>query len=126
VTKLDSNSGSISCIYDSFRHFVEDLQLWSFYETVSTNLKLTSAIIVDKVSVNLDYAKERTSLFKSNFVGQPWALWAPWAPWAKVRAQQVSGLATNNPGLPGPAINNFELSGLPGLHVYGPELIFIN
>ena len=69
VAELDRNSGSIASINDSFRHFAEDVQLWSFYETVPSNLVLTSAIIVDKGSANLGYAKERTSLLNADHRG---------------------------------------------------------
>lgn len=69
VTELDRNSGSIASINDSFRHFAEDLQLWSFYETLPSNLVVTSAIIVDKVSANLGYAKERTALLNADHRG---------------------------------------------------------
>ncbi|KAL9633201.1 MAG: hypothetical protein Q9164_004842 [Protoblastenia rupestris] len=69
VTELDRNSGSIASINDSFRHVAEDLQLWSFYETVPSNLVLTSAIIVDKASAHLGYPKERTSLLNADHRG---------------------------------------------------------
>src|SRR5215469_11463408 len=59
VTELDRNSESIASINDSFRHYAEDLQLWSFYETVPTGFKLTNVIIVDKASATLGYPKEK-------------------------------------------------------------------
>jgi hypothetical protein len=66
VAELDRSSESIASINDSFRHLAEDVQLWSFYETVPTNLVLTSMIIVDKASATLGYAKERTSLLNAD------------------------------------------------------------
>lgn len=69
VGELDRNSASIDSINDSFRHFAEDLQLWSFYETVPSSLVLTSALIVDKASATLGYAKERTSLLNADHRG---------------------------------------------------------
>jgi hypothetical protein len=61
VTELEHNSESIASINDSFRHYAEDLQLWSFYETVPSNFVLTKVIIVDKASAIGGYAKERKS-----------------------------------------------------------------
>ena len=69
VSELDRNSESISSTNDSFRHYAEDLQLWSFYETLPSSLVLTSAIIVDKVSATLGYAKERVSLLNADHRG---------------------------------------------------------
>ncbi|KAI4169254.1 MAG: hypothetical protein LQ343_005842 [Gyalolechia ehrenbergii] len=40
VNDLVPNSGAIQAINDDFRHIFQDLQLWSFYETVKTNLGL--------------------------------------------------------------------------------------
>lgn len=62
VMELDRNSRSIASINDSFRHLAEDLQLWSFYETIPSNIVIKNAMIVDKTSAILGYAKERTSL----------------------------------------------------------------
>jgi hypothetical protein len=56
-------------INDSFRHLTEDLQLWSFYETVPSNLVIKNAMIVDKASAILGYAKERTSLLNADHRG---------------------------------------------------------
>ena len=69
VSELERNSGLISSTNDSFRHFAEDLQLWSFYETVPSSLVLTSAVIVDKASATLGYARERTSLLNADHRG---------------------------------------------------------
>ena len=69
VSDLRRNSGSIAAINDSFRHHVEDVQLWSFYEALPSNLLVTSALIVDKVSATLGYAKERTSLLTADHRG---------------------------------------------------------
>ena len=48
-------SPSITIINDSFRHYIDDVQLWSFYETLSTKL----GIIVEKDSAVLDSRNER-------------------------------------------------------------------
>lgn len=60
VTALERNSESIESINESFRHFADDLQLRSFYETVPLNLVfLTKEIIVDRSSAILGYRNER-------------------------------------------------------------------
>lgn len=69
VSELDRSSGSIASINDSFRHFADDLQLWSFYESVPSNLVITNMLIVDKASATLGYAKERTSLLNADHRG---------------------------------------------------------
>jgi hypothetical protein len=69
VAELDRCSESIAAINDSFRYFAEELQLWSFYETVPTNLFLMKALIVDKVSATLGYAKERSALLNADHCG---------------------------------------------------------
>ncbi len=69
VTEIDRNSASITSTNDSFRHFAEDVQLWSFYETVPSSLVLTSSLIVDKASATLGYARERISLLNANHRG---------------------------------------------------------
>lgn len=61
VTELNRSSDSISSINDSFRHFAEDLRLWSFYETVDSDLGATKARIVDKNSATLGFAHEMNS-----------------------------------------------------------------
>ena len=58
VTGLVPNSSLIHSINISFRHYVEDLQLWSFYETFPSNLIYKNALIVDESSGTLGYAKE--------------------------------------------------------------------
>ncbi|KAF2232191.1 hypothetical protein EV356DRAFT_489005 [Viridothelium virens] len=66
VSDLRRNSSSITAVNDGFRHFAEDLQLWSFYETLPCNLFVTNALIVDKGSATLGYARERTSLLNAD------------------------------------------------------------
>jgi hypothetical protein len=61
VTELNRSSDSIPAINDSFRHFAEDLKLWSFYETIDTYLGITKVRIVDKNSATLGVAHEMTS-----------------------------------------------------------------
>lgn len=69
VSDLERNSSLINSTNDRFRHHVEDLQLWSFYETFPCQILLTSALIVDKSSATLGYAKERISPLNSDHRG---------------------------------------------------------
>ncbi|KAL9046744.1 MAG: hypothetical protein Q9214_000500 [Letrouitia sp. 1 TL-2023] len=61
VAELERNSGFINSTNDSFRHYAENLQLWSFYETFPSQIVLTNAVIVDKSSATLGYAREHIS-----------------------------------------------------------------
>ena len=69
VSELNRNSESISSTNDSFRHFADDVELWSFYETVPSSLVLTSSIVVDKASATLGYSKEHISLLNTDHRG---------------------------------------------------------
>jgi hypothetical protein len=69
VSELGRNSSSISVINDTFRHYAEDLQLWSFYETDPSNLKLFSSVVVDKDSATLGYPQERIALLNADHRG---------------------------------------------------------
>ena len=59
VTELKRNSESIASVNDSFRHVSQDLDLWSFYETLRTNLIVKTVMIVDEDSAVLGYPAER-------------------------------------------------------------------
>ena len=69
VSELLPDSISITSINDSFRHVADDVQLWSFYETLPSNLILTNAIVVDKASAILGYSRERTALLNADHRG---------------------------------------------------------
>ncbi|PGH18076.1 hypothetical protein AJ79_00703 [Helicocarpus griseus UAMH5409] len=69
VTELRHNSEMIASINDSFRHFANDLQLWSFYETIPSNFVFTKAIVVHKLSATLDYATEKPSPMNADHRG---------------------------------------------------------
>ncbi|GLB12828.1 hypothetical protein AtubIFM61612_000215 [Aspergillus tubingensis] len=69
VAELGRDSDSVQSINDSFRYFADDLQLWSFYETVPYNFVLTNAMIVDKSSATLGLSKERCSLLNADHSG---------------------------------------------------------
>lgn len=53
VNDLIPNSAAIQIINDDFRHVFQDLRLWSFYETVKTNMGVSQALIVEKDSAVL-------------------------------------------------------------------------
>lgn len=53
INDLIPNSGAIQAINDDFRHIVQNLHLWSFYESVKTNLGVSQALIVEKDSAIL-------------------------------------------------------------------------
>ena len=61
ASDLERNSSLINSTYDSSRHYAEDLQLWSFYETYPSQIILSSVSIVDKSSATLGYAREHIS-----------------------------------------------------------------
>ena len=69
ISDLERNSRLINSTNDSFRHYAEDLQLWSFYETFPSQIVLTSALIVDKSSATLGYAKEHISPLNADHRG---------------------------------------------------------
>jgi WD40 repeat protein/pimeloyl-ACP methyl ester carboxylesterase len=60
VTDLGRNSLSLQIINDEFKKYANDVELWSFYETVKTSLGLKSAIIVERDSAVLGYGTERS------------------------------------------------------------------
>ncbi|KFY88927.1 hypothetical protein V498_06614 [Pseudogymnoascus sp. VKM F-4517 (FW-2822)] len=66
VAELNRTSETIISINDSFRHFVGDLQLWSFYETTPSTIIGVDTMIVDKSSATLGYAKEHSSLLNAD------------------------------------------------------------
>ncbi|KFZ12022.1 hypothetical protein V501_04420 [Pseudogymnoascus sp. VKM F-4519 (FW-2642)] len=69
VAELNCTSETIISINDSFRHFAEDLQLWSFYETIPSTIIGVDTMIVDKSSATLGYAKEHSSLLNDDHRG---------------------------------------------------------
>lgn len=66
---LERGSGTLQSINDEFRHYSEDLQLRSFYETLKTTIGMSSVLIVDKASATLGYQNERTALINASHRG---------------------------------------------------------
>ena len=60
VTDLSRNSLSLQIINDDFKGYANDVEIWSFYETVKTSLGLKSAIVVERDSAVLGYGSERS------------------------------------------------------------------
>jgi hypothetical protein len=58
VSELSRDSTTIASINDSFRHYANELQLWSFYETDPTRIFKIQAIIVDVTSATLGLSNE--------------------------------------------------------------------
>ena len=69
LNDLEPNSVLISSINETFRHYAQDLQLWSFYETLQSNLILYNSMVVDKSSATLGYPHERIALLNADHRG---------------------------------------------------------
>lgn len=66
VNDLEKNSGLIHSINDTFRHYHNEVQLWSFYETLKSNIVMGDVMVVDRNSATLGYSNERTALLNAN------------------------------------------------------------
>lgn len=69
LVDLRKRSSSIESINDDFRHIHDQLSLYSFYETIPTNLGIRSSLIVEKDSAILGYAGERRAYINANHRG---------------------------------------------------------
>ena len=61
VADLHRNSIATQSINDEFPQHCQDLQLYSFYETLPMTYGVGKALIVEKDSAMLGYANERTA-----------------------------------------------------------------
>jgi WD40 repeat protein len=59
LSDLEKNSPGLDMINDEFRHYADELRLFSFYETVPLNLGVQSALIVEKDSASIGLKHER-------------------------------------------------------------------
>ncbi|TVY68623.1 Vegetative incompatibility protein HET-E-1, partial [Lachnellula suecica] len=66
VTDLHRNSLATQSINDEFPQHCQELQLYSFYETLPTSFGVTKSLVVDKDLATLGYANERTSYLNAN------------------------------------------------------------
>ncbi|TGO18928.1 hypothetical protein BPAE_0361g00040 [Botrytis paeoniae] len=64
---LEMNSKMIASINQSFRHYSENLHIWSFYETQQTSF--INARIVEKESATLEWPKERIAYINADHRG---------------------------------------------------------
>ena len=66
VEDLHRNSLATQSINDEFPQYCQDLQLFSFYETLPTRLPMGKTLVVDKDLATLGYANERTAYLNAN------------------------------------------------------------
>lgn len=66
VTDLHRNSLATQSINDEFPQHCQDLQLYSFYETLATNYGVGKGLVVDKDLATLGYPNERTAYLDAN------------------------------------------------------------
>lgn len=66
VEDLHRNSLATQSINDEFPQYCQDLQLFSFYETLPTKLAMNKTLVVDKDLATLGYANERTAYLNAN------------------------------------------------------------
>ncbi|KAK7739100.1 hypothetical protein SLS62_011300 [Diatrype stigma] len=66
VSELASRSPTIDELNDSFRHHASKLQIFSFYETLSTNVGPMSFMILEKQSSILGYPNETSQPLTAN------------------------------------------------------------
>lgn len=66
VNDLHRNSLATQSINEEFPHYCQDLQLYSFYETLPTSYGIGKSLVVDKDLATLGYSNERTAYLNAN------------------------------------------------------------
>lgn len=66
VADLHRNSLATQSINDEFPQYSQDLQLFSFYETLPTSYGVGKSLVVDKDLAILNYVNERTAYLNAN------------------------------------------------------------
>lgn len=66
IANLDRSSEMLALLNDSFRHYAQNLTLYSFYESQQTNLRVRSEIIVPQDSAVLGYPGERSAVLNAD------------------------------------------------------------
>ncbi|KAL8895234.1 MAG: hypothetical protein Q9192_003767 [Flavoplaca navasiana] len=66
VADLHRNSLATQSINDEFPQYSQDLQLFSFYETLPTSFGVGKSLVVDKDLAILNYVNERTAYLNAN------------------------------------------------------------
>jgi hypothetical protein len=69
IANLERNSEALQVINDSFRHVANNLELWSFYETLETAIGPRGALIVKRDSAVLGYPGEHVEMINANHRG---------------------------------------------------------
>lgn len=69
INDIKRNSDALMMINDAFRHVAKHLELWSFFETVETNIGLHKTLIVKRDSAILGYPEEHVGSLKANHRG---------------------------------------------------------
>lgn len=69
INNLEKNSEMLASINDEFRHYAEDVALYSYYETQFTNLGIQSGLVVKKDSATLGYPGEQVALLNADHRG---------------------------------------------------------
>ena len=69
IANLEKNSEMLALINDEFRHYAQDLVLYSYYETQPTNLGVQHGVIVKKDSAILGYPGECTAPLNADHRG---------------------------------------------------------
>lgn len=73
IDELQRNSGTLQYINEEFCQVAEELELYSFYETIKTTFGLggigNNVMIVDKSSATLDYKNEQRFPIQANHRG---------------------------------------------------------
>jgi hypothetical protein len=66
VFNLKRSSEMLALLNDSFRHYAQDLILYSFYESQQTNLHIRSELIVPRDSAVMGYPGERSAVLNAD------------------------------------------------------------
>ncbi|KAM7212469.1 hypothetical protein V8F06_012156 [Rhypophila decipiens] len=69
ISDIARNSGVLSIINDKFRLVSEDLQIWSFYETIKTCMGTNFVLIVDRESAILGHRRENVNPINADHRG---------------------------------------------------------
>jgi hypothetical protein len=69
ISNLERGSESSKRLNDAFRHYCNDLILYSYFETVESRIGVSSSTLVDRDSSVMGYPGERVSLLSADHRG---------------------------------------------------------
>jgi hypothetical protein len=69
ISNLERSSEFLAMMNGTFRHYIQDLTIYSFYETQHINLGVRSVMIVPRDSAILGYPGERVDLLNADHRG---------------------------------------------------------